>query len=139
MTERTPRFGALVVASLAAVVGAKYLIGGALAMVETAVSDAMLVSGSVPATFAAGLLLAVVAGGIVDGAAWARAATVLMFLLVAALSVPALLAVDPIIVTETVGMGLASAYLLVRNPIEDESPRRVDEEDSASRIGSTLR
>ncbi|MBX0293746.1 hypothetical protein [Haloarcula nitratireducens] len=139
MTERTPRFGALVVASLAAVVGAKYLIGGVLATVETAVSDAMLVTGSVPATFAAGLLLVVAAGGIVDGAGWARAATVLTFLLVAALSAPALLAFDPIIVTETVGMGLASAYLLVRNPIEDESPRRVDEEDSASRIGSTLR
>jgi len=139
MADTSPKFGALVVASLAGVVGTKYLLGGALALIDESVNSSMLVANSVGLTLGCAILLAIVAGGFVQGSVWARASTIVVFLLVGGLSVPAVLAVDPIIVTETVGMGLSLAYLLVRNPIERAAEATVDETKSASRAGSTLR
>ena len=139
MADTSPKFGALVVASLAGVVGTKYLLGGALALIDETVNSSMLVADSIGLTICCGILLAVVTGGFIDGATWARLATILTFLIVAGLSVPAVLAFDPIIIVETVGMGLSLLYLLVRNPITRAEETTVDETDSASRVGSTLR
>jgi len=139
MVDTKPTFGALVVASLAGVVGAKYLMGGALAVIDESVSRSMLVADSIGVTIGCGVVLGVVAGGFVEGAFWARASTIAVFLLIGGLSIPAMLAADPIITTETVGMGLSIGYLLVRNPIERTEDAAVDETDSASRVGSTLR
>jgi hypothetical protein len=36
-------------------------------------------------------------------------------------------------------MGVSVLYLLVRNPIEVEAATDVDDSDSATRVGSTLR
>ena len=43
MAERSPKFGALVVASLAGVVGTKYVLGGALALINDAVVSSVTV------------------------------------------------------------------------------------------------
>lgn len=139
MADTSPKFGALVVASLAGVVGTKYLLGGALAIIGSTVNSSMLVAGSTGLTIGCGVLLAIAAGGFVDGATWARLATVMTFLIVGGLSIPAVLAFDPIIVTETAGMGLCLIYLLFRNPIKVAEDATVDKSDSATRIGSTLR
>ncbi|GGN87208.1 MULTISPECIES: hypothetical protein [Haloarcula] len=139
MSETRPTFGALVLASLAGVVGTKYLLGGALAMVTESVGSSMLVADSIALTVGCGVMLGVVTGGFVDGAVWARFAAIAAFVVVSGLSVSAVLAADPIVLVETVGMGLAVAYLLVRNPIERLEEPDVESEDSASRFGSTLR
>lgn len=139
MADTSPKFGGLVVASLAGVVGAKYLVGGALAMVDATDVNSVLVMGNIPVTFVVGLLLGLVAGAIASGFVLARAMAVTMFLGVLAVSVPALQARDPVIITESIGMGVAILYLVVRNPIERVESARVDEEDSATRHGSTLR
>ena len=139
MADTSPKFGALVVASLAGVVGTKYLLGGALALIDETVNSSMLVADSTVLTIGCGVVLAVAAGGFIEGAVWARTSTLLAFLLVAGLSVPAVLAFDPIITAETVGVGLSIVYLLRRNPIDRADEATVDETDSASRVGSTLR
>jgi len=139
MTNTSPRFGGLVVASLAGVVGTKYLLGGALAAVDATSVSSVLVMDSVPATFAVGTVLALVTGALASAFVLARPMTIAVFLGVVGLSVPALRAADPVIVAESVAMVLSVLYLIVRNPIERTEPANVDESDSASRHGSTLR
>jgi len=65
--------------------------------------------------------------------------TMAAYAFVGGLSVPALRATDLIVVGETVAMGLAFLYLVVRNPIRRTEATEVDDGDSATRFGSTLR
>lgn len=139
MVQTTPKFGGWVIGSIAGVVGVKYLLGGAIALIDDSVTSAMLVGDIIPLTLACGFLLCVVAGAFIDGATWARSLTVVSFLLVSGLSIPAVQAQDPVIIAETFGMVLSTLYLFVRNPIERKEVTKVDDSDSASRIGSTLR
>lgn len=139
MTDTRPTFGALVLASLAGVVGTKYLFGSALALITGSANPSMLVTDSIALTAGCGILLGVVAGGFVDGAVWARYTALTVFVLVAGLSFPAVLSVDPVVVVETLGFVLSIAYLAVRNPVDRIEEPTVDSEDSASRFGSTLR
>lgn len=139
MVKTNPKFGAWVIGSIAGVVGVKYLLGGAIALIDDGVTSAMLVADIIPLTLACGFLLCVVCGAFVDGATWARPLTILSFMLVGGLSIPAVQAQDPVIIAETIGMVLGTLYLFVRNPIEREEVTKVDDSDSASRIGSTLR
>jgi hypothetical protein len=139
MANTSPKFGALVVASLAGVVGTKYLVGGALALLDASVVSSVMVMGMTPPTLVAGVLLCVVAGAFGDASTLARPLGILTFLLVMGLSVPAIVGLDLVIITETVGMGIAVLYLLVRNPIEVHEALKVDESESATRVGSTLR
>jgi|GEM_PF-1381826 hypothetical protein len=139
MANTSPKFGGLVVASLAGVVGTKYLLGGALASVDATSVSSVLVMGNVPATFAVGTILGLVTGALASAFILARPMTIAVFLGVIGLSVPAIQAADPVIITESVGMVLSILYLAVRSPIERTEPANVDESDSASRHGSTLR
>lgn len=139
MASTKPKFGALVIASISGVVGAKYLIGGALALMIDSVVSSVLVADMISLTFACGILLCVAAGAFADGSRWARPLTIVAYTLVVALSIPALQALDPVIITETLGMGLAFLYLVVRNPIERVDTSNPDDSDSATRYGSTLR
>lgn len=139
MANTSPKFGGLVVASLAGVVGTKYLLGGALASVDATSVSAVLVMDSVPVTFAVGTVLGLVTGALASAFVLSRQMTIGVFLGVIALSVPALQAADPVIVAESIGMVLSILYLLVRNPVERTEPANIDETDSASRHGSTLR
>jgi hypothetical protein len=139
MANTSPKFGALVVASLAGVVGTKYLVGGALALLDASVVSSVMVMGMVPLTLVAGVLLCVVGGAFAEASALARPLGILTFLVVMGLSVPAIVGLDPVIIIETLGMSLAVLYLLVRNPIEIHETLKVDENESASRVGSTLR
>ncbi len=139
MADTSPKFGGLVVASLAGVVGTKYLLGGALAAVGTSVVSSVLVADRVAVTLAVGVVLALVAGALAGAFVLARLMAVATFFAVIALSYPSLRAVDPVIVAESVGMGLSVLYLLVRSPIERTEPSHIDESDSATRHGSTLR
>jgi len=152
MGEREPRFGAYTLASLAGVVGAKYLLGGALAIVsDDPISEAMVLGGRaldlsglpegglLGLTVACGTLLCLVAGGLVDGAGWARGVTVLTFGAVVVVSVPAVLSPNVIIAAESAGMLLAVGYALARNPMRPVETPSIDDDDSASRVGSTLR
>ncbi|MBX0285767.1 hypothetical protein EGH22_05480 [Halomicroarcula sp. F28] len=139
MANTSPKFGGLVVASLAGVVGTKYLLGGALAAVEATSLSSVLVLDSIPATFAVGTILGLVTGALVSAFVLSRQMAIAVFLGVIALSVPALRAADPVILVESVGMALSILYLLVRSPVERIEQANVDESDSASRHGSTLR
>jgi len=139
MANTSPKFGGLVVASLAGVVGTKYLLGGALAAVDATSLSAVLVMDSIPATFAVGTILGLVTGALVSAFILSRQMTIAVFLGIIALSVPAIRAADPVIVIESIGMGLSILYLLVRSPVERVEPANIDESDSASRHGSTLR
>lgn len=139
MTNTSPKFGALVVGSLAGVVGIKYLIGGMLALINDTMVSSVTVADSAVFSLTIGLWLCLLAGAFVNGATWARPVALLTFVAVGAVSFPALRTIDPVIVTETVGMATAGLYLLVRDPIERVESASVDDSESASRIGSTLR
>ena len=139
MANTSPKFGGLVVASLAGVVGSKYLLGGALAAVGMDMVSSVMVTDSLVLTFAVGILLGIVTAALAGAFVLARPMTTLVFLGVAGLSIPAVRNADLVIVAETIGMGLSMLYLLVRNPIERIEPAHIDENDSATRHGSTLR
>lgn len=139
MANTSPKFGGLVIASLAGVVGTKYLLGGALAAVDATSVSSVLVLDNLAVTFAVAIALGLVAGALAGAFALARLLTILVFLGVIGLSVPALRAADPVIAAESIAMGLSILYLLVRSPIERIDPAHVDEDDSATRHGSTLR
>ena len=139
MADTSPKFGGLVVASLAGVVGTKYLLGGALAMVDATDASSVLVMDYIPLTFAVGILLGLVTGAIASGFVLARAMAIVMFLGLLAVSIPAIQARDPVIIVESVGLGLSILYLSVRKPIERVESTKVDEESSGTRTGSTLR
>ena len=148
MGGREVRFGGIVVASLAGVVGVKYLLGASLALlrrkgdVSTVLatsSDPLLTGGSVLGTAAAATLLLLAAGMILTGVGYARYWTLGTFVVVVALGLPSLLSSEPVSVLETVGIGAAVLYLLRRDPLHDEARTAVDDEGSATRIGSTLR
>lgn len=139
MANTSPKFGALVVASLAGVVGSKYLIGGLVALIDDAVVSSATVADNVAFSLAVGLWLCLLAGAFVNAAPWARLVAIPTFVAIGIVSIPALRAVDPVIVTETVGMSVTGLYLLVRNPIERVEATTVDDSESASRVGSTLR
>lgn len=139
MANTSPKFGALVVASLSGVVGTKYLVGGAMALLDASVVSSVMVIGMILPTLAVGVLLCIVGGAFAEASTLARPLGIISFLLVIGLSVPAIIGLDLIIITETVGMGIAILYLLVRNPIEVHEGLEVDENESASRVGSTLR
>ena len=127
------------VASLAGVVGTKYLLGGALVMVDATTVSSVQVMDSVPLTFVIGTLLGLVTGALAGGFILARAMAILLFVGTVALSVPAMRAGDPVIIMESLGMALSVIYLLARNPIERVEAAQLDEDDSATRYGSTLR
>jgi len=97
------------------------------------------VTDSIAATFAIGVALYLVAGALGTGFVLARAMAIGVFLGVVLVSVPALRASDIVIVAESVGMGLSVLYLLVRSPIERVEQAHIDDSDSATRHGSTLR
>jgi len=139
MGRTKPKFGALVIASISGVVGGKYLIGGALALMIDAVVSSVLVADMILLTFACGVTLCVAAGAFADGSTWARPITLVTYALVIALSVPALRAMDPVIIAETVAMSVSFLYLVVRNPIKRVDTTKVEDSDSATRFGSTLR
>ena len=139
MANTSPTFGGLVVASLAGEVGTQYLLGGALAAVDATAVSSVLVMDSVPMTFAVGTVLGLVTAALAGAFVLARPMTILVFLGVVGLSLPALRAVDPVIVAESIAMALSMLYLLVRNPTERVEPAHIDENDSATRHGSTLR
>ena len=139
MANRTPKFGALVIASLAGVVGIKYLVGGSLALIDDSMVSSLMVSDITALSLGVGVMLCLLAGAFFEGVRWARPAGIVTFVAVAGLSVPALRSMDLIIVTETVAMGISVLYLLARNPIEVEAATDVDDSDSATRVGSTLR
>jgi hypothetical protein len=139
MADTSPKFGALVVASLAGVVGTKYLVGGFLALLNASVVSSVMVMGMMPVTLAVGAVLCVVAAAFARASEAARSLGLLTFLVVIGLSVPAMLGLDPVIILETVGMAFAVVYLLVRRPIEVHKSLSHDEEESATRVGSTLR
>lgn len=139
MARTSPKFGGLMVASLAGVVGLKYLLGGALVFVEMDVVSSVLVTDNLALTFAVGLTLALVTAALGSAFILARAISIAVFLGVMTLSIPAIMAGDFVIITETVGMVLSVVYLLARNPIDRTEPAHIDESESGTRHGSTLR
>lgn len=139
VVETSPKFGAWVVGSFSGVLGLKYLTGGAFALLGEDVASSLLVQNMGPLTLTCGLLLCVITGAFLDGSRWARGGAILAFAIVGGLSIPAMLRLDPVIITEAVGMTVSILYLFVRNPIKREDVNQVDDSDSASKYGSTFR
>ena len=139
MAKTSPKFGAWVVGSFAGVLGLKYLTGGAFWLLGEDVASSLLVQDMGSLTIACGVLLCVITGAFLDGSTRARGAAILAFLLVGGLSIPAVVSLDPVIIIEAVGLSVSLLYLFVRNPIEREEVTQVNDSDSASKFGSTLR
>lgn len=142
------RFSAVVLASLAGVVGVKYLVGSMLAVlsnwrepatVPTVEASPLVVGESFVATAVCGILLLLVAGGFLTSLRSVRIWSIATFVLVVGLSVPSVLALDLITAVETVAFAGATLYLLRYNPVARRERNPVDESASASRHGSTLR
>lgn len=130
-------FDALILSALAITLAAKYLVGAVMSILSGPAPSPLLLK-AVSITVVVGFLLALAAGGLVAGHGWSRWVAILGFVGVVALGHPTVSSPEPMLIVESAVTLIAVLYLLARNPVGADE-RSVDEETSASRIGSTLR
>lgn len=139
MGEEGKSFGAIVVASLAIIIGSKYLVTAMVVQMSRADLGIPMLLDSTLVTGLAGGALVLVAGGFISAVFLARPAGLLTFAAVALLNKPWVGAVEPIVIGEVAMAVVAVLYLALYNPINRTERTEVDESTSATRIGSTIR
>jgi predicted ABC-type sugar transport system permease subunit len=139
MGEGDPTFGAIVIAGMTMLVGTKLLVSAMVELFSQASTSAQLMAGSVPVTIVVGMLLLVATGALVTRLGWSRPLGIVSLAVVAVLGAPTLADPDPVAIAQTVLALLTVLYLIVANPVERPGRSDIDESESASRIGSTIR
>lgn len=139
MGEEGKSFGAIVVASVAMIMGSKYLVTAMVVAMSAEPLDVPMLLGSTLVTTAAGATLVMLTGAFVSGIAFARAFAIVTFAAVVVLSKPWVAPIEPLVVGESVVAACTVLYLLLYDPITRTERTEVDESTSATRIGSTIR
>lgn len=139
MGEEGKSFGSIVTASIAVIMGSKFLVTAMVVAMAPGDLGVPLVLDSTIATGVAGAALVMVAGGFVAAFAFTRGVAILTFAAVAVAGEPWVAPVEPIVVGETVVAAIVVVYLLLYDPIHRAGRTDVDESTSATRIGSTIR
>ena len=139
MGEEGKSFGAIVIASVAMILGSKYLVTAMIVQMSPSQLDIPMLLDSTIVTAVAGTVLVMIAGGFVSAFTFTRAFSILSFAAIAIASKPWVTPVEPIVIGETMVAALAVLYLLLYDPIHKSGRTEVDESTSATRIGSTIR
>lgn len=139
MGETVKAFDALVLAGVAAVLGTVFLVGAMIGLLSGGDSTTLVLGDAVAASTVVGVLLLLTAGALGTDQRWARYLGILSFLVVVPLGFPS--TTDPAVlpVVHTTVAGLATLYLLWRNPVTTGERSAVDESTSATKVGSTIR
>ena len=139
MGETVKTFDALVVAGVAAMLGTAFIVGAMLALLSSGETTTLVLSNSVPVGTIVGVMLLLSAGAFGTGQRWARYLGILSFGAVVLFGFPPLSGPTVLRVVAALLAGLATVYLLFRNPISEVERSSVDESTSASKAGSTIR
>lgn len=139
MGDQSTSFDAGVIAALAIVLGVAYVIGGALALLSDGRSNVLLLLGSVPVTMTIGVLLALSAGLLATGERYGRYLGVMAFGAVVLFGRPSLSGPEALDVIQASASLLAALYMTLRDPIPKPERSHVDESESATKVGSTIR
>jgi len=139
MGETVKAFDALVLAGVAAVLGTVFVIGAMIGLLSGGETITLVLADSIVASTTVGVLLLLTAGALGTDQRWARVLGVCSFLAVVPLGFPS--PSDPAVLPTvyTSFAGLATLYLLWRNPVTTGDRSEVDESTSATRVGSTIR
>lgn len=132
-------FGAIVVAGMTMLLGTKLLVGGMIDMLSLSNGSVGLLVGSVAVTVVVGLGLILATGGLITTLFWSRPLAILALAVLAVLGRPSLGAPEPVAVGQTAFALVTLLYLLFVNPLKRPERSNVDESESASRVGSTIR
>lgn len=139
MGEEGKSFGAIVVASVAMIMGSKYLVTAMVVAMSARPLDIPLLLDSTLVTTAAGVVLVMLTGAFVSGFGFARSFAIVTFAAVILASKPWVAPVEPLVIGECVVAACTVLYLLLYDPITRTERTEVDESTSATRIGSTIR
>ena len=131
-------FDSVLIAALAGVIGGAYLVGAMVALMANSTESALLLGESIGVATAVGVLLLLTAGALAASQRWARFLGVLSFGPVIVFGHPTG-ALEPIPVFQTVVAAVSAVYLTLRNPVKRRDRSNVDDSDSASKVGSTMR
>lgn len=132
-------FGAVVVATAGMILGVGYLLGAMLTLLSNGGNGVLLLANSVPVTSVTALLLLLTGGYLGTGHRSGRFFGVVAFGAVAIFGRPSLSSPDAFTVVLASFSLLVALYLLFRNPFSVTERSEVDESESATRLGSTLR
>lgn len=139
MGEEGKSFGAIVVASIAVIMGSKYLVLAMVVGMSATPLDVPLLLDSTLVTGVVGAVLVLLSGGFVSGIAFTRPVAILAFAAAVVLAKPWVAPVEPLVIGESMVAATTVLYLLLENPIHRAERTDVDESTSATRIGSTIR
>lgn len=139
MGEEGKSFGAIVVASIAVILGSKYLVLAMVVQMSPAQLAVPLLLDSTLVTAVVGTVLVLLSGGFVSGIAFTRSVAILTFAAAVVLAKPWVTPVEPLVIGESMVAATTVLYLLLEDPIHRPERTEVDESTSATRIGSTIR
>lgn len=139
MGETEQSFEALVLAGVAAVLGTGFVVGAMLALLSDGETTTLVLADSISVGTTVGVLLLLTAGALGTSQRWARFLGILSFGAVLVFGFPAVMELTVVPVAQTTIGGLATVSLLVRNPVRRTTRSEVDESESATKVGSTIR
>lgn len=133
-------FNAGVIAAIGSILGVALLFSSMLAFLSESQSEFMLLSGSAWVTATVGVMLALTGGLLATGYRQGRFIGTLSFGAVVVFGINDLLStMDPVLAVAVGIAGLLTLYMMFRNPVPRPERSPIDESESASRVGSTLR
>lgn len=140
MGETTDAFDATILAGYGLVLGAGFILSAMLTLLSgDGSTTAMVLAESVPVGTVVGVLLLLTAGALGSEQRWARYVGILSFGGVVVFGIPPF---TPLSVASAIYVALSAisvVYLLFRNPVSRSERSQVDESESATKVGSTIR
>lgn len=139
MGSESVSFEGVVIAAVGVVMGITYLLGAMLGMMANGGENVLLLADSLPVTVVIGVLLLLTAGFLGTGHRQGRYVGMMAFIAVAIFGRPTLAAPEAIPLAQTGFVLLVALYLVLKNPVSEPERSNVDESNSASKVGSTIR
>jgi hypothetical protein len=140
MGETSKSFDAVLLAGVSSVLGSGFILSAMIALLSGSGSTtAMVLAGSIPVGTVVGVLLLLTAGALGTEQRWARHLGILSFGGVVVFGNPVFTPLSALSVFYSVVSAFATLYLLFRNPIAKTDRSQVDESESATKVGSTIR
>lgn len=139
MGSQEASFEAVVIAAVGVLMGIAYLLGAMLWMMADGGNSVLVLANSVPVSTVIGILLLLTAGFLGSGHRQGRYVGMIAYGAVAIFGRPTLGSPEPFLVVQAGFSLLIVLYLVFRNPVPRSERSSVDESDSASKVGSTIR
>lgn len=139
MGDTVKQFDAILFSGVAGVLGTVFIVVAMLGMLSNGETNELMLGGSIPASTITGILLLLTAGALGTNQRWARFLGILSFGAVVLFGGPSVTPATYLATVQVAVAGVATVYLIVRNPVSTPERSTIDESTSATRVGSTIR